>query len=211
VGVIIYITGIFLGKVAILVDGMYLQHACNLFQTGRVDPTKLPEILLRKGETHYRTYWFDALPYVPKVGATKKQVDRKTEKSRYFEALRYKEGIHVEEGYVSPKRTTCLNCHSELQVPVQKMVDVKMSVRLVELAWSKIVDKIVLLTGDADLIPAVDAAEKSGTTIRIAFFSEGNVQTSRPLIKKCPEKHQLKGSDLSSCKFEESTSSSVTS
>jgi len=190
-----------LTKAAILVDGMYLQHACELFRVGRIDPTKLPKILLRNGETHYRTYWFDALPYVPLTGATPEQMTRKIEKKTYFDALQYKEGIVVEEGVVRPKRAICFKCNSEYYVPVQKMVDVKMSVRLVSLAWSKVVDRIVLLTGDGDLIPAVSATEPSGTTVRIAFFSEEGLQTSRGLIRACPEKHQLKGSDLSYCKF----------
>lgn len=200
------IYGDLLVKVAILVDGMYLQHACDEFGTGRIDPTKLPKVLLRDGEAHYRTYLFDALPYVPDSGATSEQIERRNAKKTYFDALQYKEGITVEQGVVRPKRTTCFKCRSEFYVPVQKLVDVRMSVRLVSLAWSRIVDKIVLLTGDGDLLPAVEAVEPSGTTVRIAYCSEGNVQTSRALIRKCPEKQQLKGSDLSFCKLEQTSS-----
>ncbi|MCJ7634170.1 NYN domain-containing protein [Candidatus Bathyarchaeota archaeon] len=191
-----------MGRVAILVDGMYLQHACDLFGTGRIDPTKLPKVLLREGETFYRTYWFDALPYISKDNPTDEQKKRRANKFSYFEALRYKEGIVIEEGYVAPKFTECFNCGEKFIVPVQKMVDVKISVRLVQLAWSKIVDKMVLLAGDADLVPAVEASEQSGTTIRLAYISEGSVQTSRTLVQRCPEKHQLKSSDLGFCTLE---------
>jgi uncharacterized LabA/DUF88 family protein len=188
--------------VAILVDAMYLQHACDEFKIGHIDPTKLPKVLLREKETHYRTYWFDALPYAPPIDATDDQIKKREGKKAYFDALRYKEAIHVEEGTVRPKRTSCFKCGREFYVPVQKMIDVKMSVRLVQLAWSKVVNKIVLLTGDGDLIPAVEAAEPTATTVRIAYFSEGSTQTSKPLIRICPEKHQLKGNDLAFCKLE---------
>lgn len=189
-------------KVAILVDGMYLQHACDEFGTGRIDLTKLPKILLRNGESHHRTYLFDALPYASDIGATSEQVERRKAKKAYFDALQYQEAITIEQGVVRPKRTTCYHCNKEFNVPIQKLVDVRMSVRLVQLAWSKIVDKIVLVTGDGDLLPAVEAVEISGTTVRLAYCSEGNVQTSGALIRKCPEKHQLKGNDLAFCRFE---------
>ena len=182
---------------------MYLQHACNEFGIfDHIDiEKKLLKVLLREGETHYRTYLFDALPFVPDMGATPDQIAKSDGKYAYFDALRYKEGIMVEEGVVRPKRTICFNCKTEFSVPVQKLVDVKISVRLTSLAWSKVVDKIVLLTGDRDLLPAVEASEPSGTTVRLAYFQEANVQTSKDLIRKCPEKHVLKGSDLAFCKM----------
>jgi len=192
-------------KVAILADGMYLQHACNMFGIGHIDPTKLPDILLRDDETHHRTYWFDALPYLPKVGATLEQRKRRNDKHAYFDALRYKERIVIEEGEVIPKQATCHYCNREFYVPVQKMVDVKMSVRLVSLAWSETVEKIVLLTGDADLVPAVKDVEQSKTTVRLAYLSEGTTQTSKTLIRECPEKHQLTKEDLEKCIWHEPT------
>lgn len=194
-------------KVAILIDGMYLQHAKDQFGIAEhLDlEKKLVKVLLREGETHFRTYLFDALPYVPKFGARPDQISKRNGKQAYFDALRYLEGISIEEGVVRPKQTTCFNCKTQFNVPVQKLVDVRISVRLTQLAWSKIVDKIILLSGDRDLLPAVEAVEQSGTIVRLAYFSEGHVQTSPDLIRKCPEKHLLKGSDLAFCKLEEST------
>jgi uncharacterized LabA/DUF88 family protein len=192
-----------LPSIAILIDGMYLQHACDLFGVGHLDyERKLPKMLMREGETHYRTYYFDALPYVPESGATEKQHKDKAGKKAFFDALRYKEGIVVEEGVVRPKRAVCFNCKTEYYVPVQKLVDVKIAVRLTSLAFSKVANKIVLLAGDRDLVPAVEASEPSGTPIRLAYFSEGDVQTSRELIKKCPEKHPLRGADLAVCELD---------
>jgi len=86
-------------------------------------------------------------------------------------------------------------------VPVQKLVDVLISVRIVSLAWSKSVDKIILITGDADLAPAVEDIERSGTIVKLVFVRAGDVSTSPRLIKTCPEKQELTPQDLAFLKY----------
>ena len=182
-------------KVAILVDNMYFEHAANVYNAYPSDIAKLPQILLKKEEELYKTYVFDALPYVPE-NPTPEQKARRDRKAAYLAALKYKERIVVEYGHVVPKKSKCFKCGSENIVPVQKAVDVKISVRLVSLAWAKIVNKIVLVTGDADLVPAVEDVEKSGTIVKLAFVRAEDVGTSAGLIKACPEKHELTPQDL---------------
>ena len=41
----------------------------------------------------------------------------------------------------------------------QKMVDVLLSVDLVRLSWSKQIQAAILVAGDSDYVPAVEAAE----------------------------------------------------
>lgn len=79
------------------------------------------------------------------------------------------------------------------------MVDVKISVRLTSLAWMKIVSTIVLVSGDADLIPAVEAINGSGTTVRLAYAELANVRTSKSLIRACPEKNIITEENIKSC------------
>jgi uncharacterized LabA/DUF88 family protein len=79
---------------------------------------------------------------------------------------------------------------------------VKISVRLVSLAWSGIVRKIVLVSGDSDLLPAVEAVKDSSATVRLAYVEEQDVQTSKALIRACPEKQKLTVSDVVSCRFD---------
>jgi len=181
---------------------MYVQNAADLFGIGRIDPTKYPKMLLRDGEEHFKTYVFDALPFVPRDGATREQVDRRIGKKLYLEAIQYHDRIAVECGYVRAKIVKCPKCQTSFATHVQKAVDVRMSVRLTALAWERIVGKMVLVCGDADLIPAVRATEPTGTIVRLAYFSEGVVRTSQALIRACPEKQQLKRSDLAYCKLE---------
>lgn len=189
---------------AILIDNMYLQNASVVFGIGSLDPRKFPKALLRTQppEEHFRTFIFDALPYVPEVGATVQQYENRSKKAGYLEAIQYYERIAVEYGDVRPKQTHCPKCNVDFNVPVQKLVDVKISVRLVSLAWSGVVRKIVLVAGDKDLLPAVDAIKDSETTVRLAYVEEQHVQTSKDLIRACPEKHKLTQPDIASCRFD---------
>jgi len=187
---------------AILIDNMYMEHATSAFGMDRLDPRKFPQMLLRENEEHYMTYIFDALPFVPRESPTQRQIELRRGKKSYLDALQYYERIAVELGYVKPKLTTCHKCDTEFYVPVQKLVDVKISVRLVSLSWTKVVGKIVLVSGDGDLIPAVEAVKPSGTVVRLEYVEERGAETNKGLIKTCPEKHRLSKEDFLKAKFE---------
>lgn len=190
---------------AILIDNMYVQHCTDFFQTGKLDPRKYPNMLLHANESHHMTYVFDALPFVPTENATEKQLELRRQKQTYLDALEYCERIKVEKGYVLPKFTSCHNCKSTFYVPVQKLVDVKLSVRLVSLAWSGNVKKIVLVSGDGDMIPAVENVDGSGAIVRLEYVDEigTGIRTSRGLIKACPEKHKLTKDDFLKAVYKE--------
>lgn len=190
---------------AILIDNMYVQHCTNFFAVGKIDPRKYPQMLLHPNEEHHMTYIFDALPFVPQTNATERQLELRKQKQSFLDALEYYERIKVERGYVLPKFTRCYNCNTDFYVPVQKLVDVKLSVRLVSLAWSEVVKKIVLVSGDGDLIPAVEAIEGSGAIVRLEYVDEINagIKTSKGLIKVCPEKHKLAKDDFLKAIFKE--------
>jgi uncharacterized LabA/DUF88 family protein len=189
---------------AILIDNMYLLNAAKVFGVEQLDPRKYPEVFLRAQppEEHYRTFIFDALPYVPERGANKWQIEQYHRKQALLKAIEYYERIAVELGEVRTKHTRCFRCGADFKVAVQKLVDVKISVRLVSLAWSGVVRKIVLVSGDSDLLPAVEAVKDSPTTVRLAYVEEQDVQTSQALIRACPEKQKLTIQDITSCRYE---------
>jgi uncharacterized LabA/DUF88 family protein len=171
---------------------MYLNNVAKVFGVGDLDPKLFPDVLLREGEIHYITYIFDALPYIPPGG----DFSRKEAKSRYLEAIQYIEHVTVEQGYVAPKSSKCRSCGAINVVPVQKQVDVRLSVRLVSLAYQKVVDRIVLVCGDGDMIPAVRAISQTGVICRVAYAKEKWVNTNDGLIKCCNESHLLSKEDL---------------
>jgi uncharacterized LabA/DUF88 family protein len=191
-----------MAKVAILVDNMYLENAASLFGAYPSDLTKLPKVVMDSTDELHKTYVFDALPYAPRDNPTAEQVRKRAKKSEYLEALQYKERIAVELGYVAPKTKKCPSCNVVNIVPVQKLVDVRISVRLVSLGWADAVDKIILVAGDADLVPAVEELEKNAMkSVKLAFVRAGNVGTSPALIKVCSEKRELTPQDLQFMKY----------
>jgi len=185
---------------AILVDSMYLQHVAKEYGIEQIDIRRLPKVLLREAEEHYMTYYFDALPYVS-PSKTPDEMERHSKKKGFITAMQYAERIRVELGDVRPKWAKCPKCGTQFYVPVQKLVDVKISVRLVSLACSEKIKKIILVAGDKDLLPAVEVARDAGTIIRLAYAEIGHAQTSRDLIKACSEKHKLTEADIAPLKW----------
>lgn len=182
---------------------MYLGHIGNNCGIKHLDASKFPDVFLRKGEDHYKTYIFDALPYVPDINPSEDQKQKKDEKHQYLTRLEYIDRVVVEQGCVRTKRSCCPNCHRQVDTPTQKMVDVKLSVRLVELALSKTVDKIVLIAGDRDFLPAVEAIEKSGTIVRLVYSQTDKTGTNSNLIRCCPEKYEITKADLLRCELKD--------
>jgi len=182
---------------------MYLLNAAKVFGVEQTDPRKYPDVFLRAQppEEHYRTFIFDALPFVPER-ANRWQLEQYRRKQAYLEAVQYYERIAVELGEVRPKHTRCIRCGANFNVAVQKLVDVKISVRLVSLAWSGIVRKIVLVSGDSDLLPAVEAVKDSPTTVRLAYVEEQDIGASKALLRACPEKQKLTIQDMAACRFQ---------
>lgn len=191
-------------KTAILVDNMYLQNVVNEYGLSGLKPSLFSTHLLEPGEEHYMTYIFDALPY-PIVGATPVQREIQRKKSDYIEAIQYYKRIKVELGYVATKPGRCPRCGETFMVPVQKQVDVKISVRIMSLAWERIVEKIVLLSGDGDLLPAVRAIEPTGVIIRLVYGRVGRISANKGLIKECPEKVELTREKLEAMTFRPNT------
>jgi uncharacterized LabA/DUF88 family protein len=53
---------------------------------------------------------------------------------------------------------------------VQKRVDVLLSVDLVRMSWGRQIDRAILVTGDSDFVPAVQAAKDAGVLVQLYYF-----------------------------------------
>ena len=178
--------------VAILIDNMYLQHvASTLGIDYPLDIQKFSLSLLEKDEELYEIYVFDSLPFLSEKPTAKEKL-RHEKKYKYLDGLKYLDRVRVEEGYVKPKKWTCKECNTEYIVPVQKAVDVKLSVRLLTLAWSNNLDIIILVAGDGDFRPAVNALDDCKVIVRLYYAKVGSTGVSKKLMKACNENRELK-------------------
>jgi len=190
-------------KVAILIDSMYLQNIANYYEISKLDIRKLQKLLLEENEMHFKTFVFDALPFTPRENATEEQKTNRTNKHKYLTRLSYFDRTKVEWGQVRPKFIKCNHCKNQIITPIQKLVDVKLAVKLVYLSWSKIVDKIILITGDKDMLPAINAVENTTIPIKLVYANTPRTITSKEIIKCCSEKKELTKSDIQFLAFDE--------
>ena len=188
-------------RTAVLIDNMYLYNLAKDNGVDSLDVVKFSNSLLEDDEERYMTYVFDALPYVPRDKPTEEKIKNKDSKARYLDSLDYLDRVTVERGQVRPKYHQCKHCKGRLEIPVQKLVDVKLSVRLTELAWSRSVDRIILVCGDKDLMPAINAIDNSGVSVRLVHGKSKSTYTSKELIKACHQNKLLCKEDIEYCRM----------
>src|SRR5205807_8236399 len=75
----------------------------------------------------------------------------------------------------------------------EKGVDVHIAVELLVTAYENLADKIILISSDTDLIPAIQKAQEKGTIVEYVGFSH---KISLALARSCKETRLLKKDDL---------------
>mgnify|MGYP000403913618 CR=1 FL=1 len=138
-------------------------------------------------ESLYRILFYDCEPLVKKIHnpISKKLIDySKTDVSIFrnelFEELKRKRKVALRLGYlqssknwiISPKKTKDLLSgkikiadltDKDIQLNIkQKRVDIKIGQDIASLALKKSVDKIILISGDGDFVPAAKLARREG-------------------------------------------------
>lgn len=90
-------------------------------------------------------------------------------------------------------------------VPKESGVDMRLGLDLVDAARSHAFDKIVLFSGDSDLVPAVEEVMKSTTPLELAAWSDDNDMPGNVLTEICRRKrfrlwtHRLNEEDFWAC------------
>ncbi|MDD0857025.1 NYN domain-containing protein [Arthrobacter alpinus] len=90
-------------------------------------------------------------------------------------------------------------------VPKESGVDMRLGLDLVDAARSHAFDKIVLFSGDSDLVPAVEEVMKTTTPLELAAWSDGNEMPGNVLTEICRRKrfrlwtHRLNDEDFWAC------------
>ena len=82
---------------------------------------------------------------------------------------------------------------------VQKRVDVLLSVDLVRMSWGRQIQRAVLLSGDSDLVPAVQAAKDAGVLTQV-YYSRRSVHDE--LLQACDDRFEIIRELIDSVKLE---------
>jgi len=83
-------------------------------------------------------------------------VERHTD---YIECLK-STGIEPVMGDFKSKKVICSHCHKEFRKHEEKVTDVGIGVKLIEVFANKDCETVVLITGDTDVRPAIETAHR---------------------------------------------------
>jgi uncharacterized LabA/DUF88 family protein len=70
----------------------------------------------------------------------------------------------------------------------QKRVDIWMAVDLVRMSSNRQIEKAILVTGDSDLVPAIEAARDEGVVV-VLFYSPNSRHDE--LLQACDERYEI--------------------
>lgn len=167
-----------MAKAVVLIDGFNLYHALDsvsryggyryhLYKW--VNYWTLSTCFLPKTDTLSRVLWYTA--ECPWPGASG---DSKRKRWRCLKVANQDQGVEIVAGHFRPVTKSCTLDIPRARIAYktfeEKRTDVAIAVRLVSLAHMRAYDKLVLITADSDMIPAVMEAKSvhpDGTVVNV--------------------------------------------
>jgi uncharacterized LabA/DUF88 family protein len=156
-----------MGTAAVFIDGGHLTEVLKRLGGPRIDYHKFAERVCGEGDL-LRAYYYDCLPYQSEE-PTPEERTRVGNKMRFFSALRRGPRFTVREGRLEYRGR---NDKGEA-IFVQKRVDLQMGVDFTRLVSKRVVDTLIIVTGDSDFIPAVEFAQEQGVIVRLIHGPQG--------------------------------------
>ena len=83
----------------------------------------------------------------------------------------------------------------------QKRVDLMLGVDMALLAGKGRLNRVVLLSGDSDFVPAIEAVKQEGILTTLWHGSERDSSASRELLQTCDERNELTREIINSCRL----------
>lgn len=182
----------------VMVDVRFLMKVWNVVKKRtEFTPEKAGELcdsLIPTWGWRRRTYWFDAPPYKPPNKPTESQVRKFAEAEEFFEQIDLLDRTNVVRGYCKPSRFRLSHHHpplfrangtqeSHVTRIEQKQVDVLLATEIVRVSTAGEAQAIILITGDADLVPAVSAAQTANCMVRLMV---AEIPRVNPPIRSSP-------------------------
>jgi len=150
-------------RVLCLVDGFNVYHALDGNSEYRrykwLDYARLAQLFTRSGDTVVGVRFFTA--YAPWNRR------KRARHERYVAALRTV-GVTPVFGEFRPRTRTCRHCQTEYTTYEEKRTDVNIAVTLFRAALTDLYDTALIISGDSDLVPAVEAVRSRLVTSRSA-------------------------------------------
>ena len=151
-------------KVAIFVDGAYLGKILKPItgdSTFAIDFGKLSDELAGGGQ-RLRTYYYNCPPYVSS-SPTPEETRRSGKAHSFYGALNRLPRFQVRLGRLEFRGERA----DGSSIFVQKRVDALLSVDMVQLGLTRQIGKVILVAGDSDFLPAIEAVKAAGVLVEL--------------------------------------------
>ncbi len=182
-------------RIAILIDGgFFLKRYRAIYGKKSADKVAKDlyrfATMHARGEHLYRIFYYDARPLEKKFHnpITKKALDYSKSpeaifRKALFEELKKKRKVALRLGYISEIQNWLIKPHKvkellkksitiddlterDIMLDIkQKGVDIRIGIDISSLAYKKHVDRIVLISGDGDFVPAAKLARREGIDV----------------------------------------------
>ena len=150
-------------RAAVFIDGAYLTKILDVdFGKPKIDLAKFSDLLCGDYE-RLRTYYYNCMPY-QSCPPTEEERRRFAAMDKFVYTLRKLPRFEVKLG-----RLGCVGGEF-----IQKRVDIALAVDLVRLSYGRLIGKAVVVTGDSDFVPAVEAAKDAGV-LAILYYSPSSI------------------------------------
>ncbi len=178
-------------RAIVIIDGDYLNRLLeDEFGKPSIDYAAFARRIAGNAEI-LRVYYHYCEPYQSNP-ATFEERERLTRTQKFLSALQYLPRFSVRLGRLEVRG---IDSETGDRIYDQRRVDVQMSLDLVVHAIKGHADGTILVTGDGDIVPAVEIAKAEGNIVRVVHGSLYN----RDLLRCADERHRLTDDDIEAC------------
>lgn len=164
-------------RAVVFIDGAYLKFVLESdFDKAKIDLEKFSDILC-DGSERLRTYYYTAMPYQSNP-PTMDERQRYSSADRFISVLKKLRRFDVRLGKLE-KRGDKFE---------QKRVDILLAVDLVRLSWGRQISTAIIVAGDSDFVPAIEAAKNAGVLVKL-YYSRKSVHNE--LLDEVDEAFQI--------------------
>jgi len=139
-------------RVVTYIDGYNLYHGlldAKLRSSRWLDLSQLGKSLLKPDQDLILTRYFTT--------RVKGRPEKAKRQSAFIDALHARGSIEIDFGHFLSKTVKCRKCGSTWQKNEEKKTDVNIAVRLLDDAYDNCFDVAVVISGDSDLVPPIEA------------------------------------------------------
>jgi len=172
---------------AAFIDGGYLDKVIHYdFENRRIDYGKLAQEIVQPAEL-FRAYYYNCLPYQSNP-PTPAESSFYAAKHRFTRALSFLPRFEVRLG-----RLVKRGCEADgTPIFIQKRVDCMVGVDMALLAAKGKITHVALISGDSDLVPAVEAVKRESVLVTLWHGSYSrDTRPSRELVEICDERREF--------------------